>query len=254
MEVYLGEIIPTSTLDWPGKVVLTIFLRGCPFRCPYCSNPQFIEPDSGEPVDLEKITSEIDRAHAFIDGIVLSGGEPLMQFSAVRAIATQTKSFGLLVGVQTNGAYPERIEQLVANGLLDAVMLDVKAPLVPEKYLNAAGVPDRKDIPGLVSRTISACNRLRKDGKLTYYEVRTTVFQGISDKPEDIAAISAEIACDVYVLQQGRPEIAMDESIKRLEAIPRSDILDLARFANSDRIGAVKVRTREMGDEIVLKN
>ncbi len=252
MDVYLGEIIPTSTLDWPGKVVLTIFLRGCPFRCPYCSNPQFIEPDSGEPVDLEKVISEIDRARAFIDGIVFSGGEPLMQFSAFRAIAAHARSFGLLIGVQTNGAYPERIEQLVAGGLLDAVMLDVKARPAPEKYLKAAGVPDRTDVPDLVSHTISACNTLRGSKKLAYYEVRTTVFQGISDLPEDIAAISSEIACDVYVLQQGRPEIAMDESIKRLEAIPRDEILDLARYARSNRIGAVKVRTREMGDEIVI--
>lgn len=249
MEVYLGDIIPTSTLDWPGKVVLTVFFRGCPLRCPYCSNPRFIEPNSGEPADVEKVIREVDRAGEFIDGIVFSGGEPLMQFAAFQAIATYAKSLGLLVGIQTNGAYPERIEKLVAESLLDAVLLDVKAPLVPEKYLKASGVPDRKDLPEAVARSVDACNRLRSEGKLAYYEARTTVFQGISDTPEDISAIASKLACDTYVLQQGRPEIAMEDSIKALEAVSRNELLDLARSVKSGKIGIVKARTREMGDE-----
>lgn len=252
MEVYLGDIIPTSTLDWPGKVVLTVFLRGCPFRCPYCSNPQFLEPDSGEPADTEKVTGAIDRAKDFIDGIVFSGGEPLMQFAAFKAMAAYAKGLGLLVGIQTNGAYPERIEQLVEEGLLDAVLLDVKAPLVPDKYLRATGNPGRTDIPVAVSRSVELCNDFRARGKLVYYEVRTTAFRGISDTPEEIAAIVSRLAaCDSYIIQQGRPEIAMEDSIKELEAIPRNELLDLGKTAHSDRIMTIKVRTREMGDEVV---
>ncbi|WP_048198458.1 anaerobic ribonucleoside-triphosphate reductase activating protein [Methanocella arvoryzae] len=251
MQVYLGDIIPTSTLDWPGKVVLTVFFRGCPFRCPYCANPQFLEPDSGEPTDTERVIAEIDKARNFIDGVVFSGGEPLMQFAAFKTIAAHAKGLGLLVGAQTNGAYPERIGKLVEESLLDAVLLDVKAPPVPEKYLHAVGVPGRKETSDSVYGSVRLCNRLRSEGKLAYYEVRTTVFTGFSDTPEEIGAIAAELACDAYVIQQGRPEIAMDESVRKLVAIPRNELSELARSVKSERIKAVKVRTREMGDEIV---
>ncbi|HMK46270.1 MAG TPA: anaerobic ribonucleoside-triphosphate reductase activating protein [Methanocella sp.] len=252
MQVYLGDIIPTSTLDWPGEVVLSVFLRGCPLRCPYCSNPQLVNERSGSPAELEKVTAEIDRAKDFIDGVVFSGGEPLMQLSAVLAIASYAKSYGLKVAVQTSGMYPGRLEKLVDDRLLDAVMLDVKAPLTLEAYMRASGQrPDREDVLMAVSGSVDLCNRLRGEGKLEYYEVRTTIFHGISDRPEDVEAIVSSIACDSYVLQQGRPEIAMDDRIKKLEAVTRSGLLDLARVKKSGKIGRVMIRTREMGDEVV---
>jgi pyruvate formate lyase activating enzyme len=255
MQVYLGDIIPTSTLEWPGKVSLAVFFRGCPFRCPYCSNAQFVDQASGEPVGLEKVTAEIGRAKDFIDAVVVSGGEPFMQQSAFHEIARYAKSLGLQVGAQTNGMYPDRISAAVGLGLLDAVMLDVKAPLELEAYSCATGDRDRRDILDAVTRTVALCNRLRAEGKLAYYEVRTTVFRGFSSRPEDVAAIAAALQCDAYVLQQGRPEIAMDASIKKLEAIPRNELLELARHVrhsvSPEKVKVVKVRTREMGDEIV---
>jgi pyruvate formate lyase activating enzyme len=253
MQVYLGDIIPTSTLDWPGKVSLVIFFRGCPFRCPYCSNAQFIEP--GEPSDIGKVIDQIVRAKDFLDAVVVSGGEPFMQPGAFREIAQKAKEFGLQVGVQTNGMYPERIAAAINAGLLDAVMLDVKAPLELEAYSCAAGDRGRQDILDAVANTISLCNLLRTQGRLQYYEARTTVFRGFSDRPQDVESIVEELHCDAFVIQQGRPEIAMDESVRKLEAIPRNELFELARHARRsasvNKIKVVKVRTREMGDEIV---
>ena len=255
MQVYLGDIIPTSTLDWPGKVSLVIFLRGCPFRCPYCSNAQFI--DQGEPVDTSKVTGEITRAKDFIDAVVVSGGEPFMQPAAFVEIARTAKKYGKLVGAQTNGMYPDRIWAAVDAGLLDAVMLDVKAPLELAPYSCATGDRSRQDILDAVTRSVDLCNRLRAEGRLQYYEVRTTAFRGIADKPEDMEAIVSKLRCDAYIVQQGRPEIAMNESIKKLEAIPRKELFELAlyarRVAPTDKVKIVKVRTREMGDEIVME-
>ncbi|OPY29134.1 MAG: pyruvate formate lyase-activating enzyme 1 [Methanocella sp. PtaU1.Bin125] len=253
MQVCLGDIIPTSTLEWPGKVSLVVFFRGCPFKCPYCSNAKFIEP--GEPVEIERVTGEISRAKDFIDAVVISGGEPFMQQVAFHEIARHARSLGLKVGAQTNGMYPDRISAAVGLGLLDAVMLDVKAPLELNAYSRAAGDRGRKDILDAVTRTVALCNKLRADGKLAYYEVRTTVFQGFSDSPAEVAAIAAAVRCDAYVIQQGRPEIAMDDSVKRLAAIPRNDLISLARHVRQnvsvDDVKAVKVRTREMGDEVI---
>jgi pyruvate formate lyase activating enzyme len=257
LTVYLGDVIPTSTLDWPGKVSLVIFFRGCPFRCPYCSNARYIDVESGEPVGVETVIGEIMRAKNFLDAIVVSGGEPFMQPAAFREIARAAKEFGLLVGAQTNGMYPDRIAAASDSGLLDAVLLDVKAPLELAAYSCAVGDRERRDILEAVTKTIELCNRLRAEGKLKYYEVRTTVFRGIADRPEDVEAIAETVRCDAYVIQQGRPEIAMDESMKKLEAIPRNELIELAKFARSkaatDKVKVVKVRTRELGDEIVLR-
>jgi pyruvate formate lyase activating enzyme len=254
MRVFLGDIIPTSTLDWPGKVSLVIFFRGCPFRCPYCSNALFIE--QGEPSDIGEVTDQIGRAKDFLDAVVFSGGEPFMQPAAFNEIARVAKEYGLLVGAQTNGMYPDRIAAALDCGLLDAVLLDVKAPLEMAAYSCAVGDRNRRDIVEAVTKTIDLCNRLRAGGSLKYFEVRTTVFRGIADRPEDVEAIVKAIQCGAYVVQQGRPEIAMDESMKKLEAIPRNELIELARHARrkaaADKVKVVKVRTRELGDEIVL--
>ncbi|HTX44321.1 MAG TPA: anaerobic ribonucleoside-triphosphate reductase activating protein, partial [Methanocella sp.] len=140
MKLNLGDIISTSTLDWPGKVVLVVFMRGCPFKCPYCSNAPFIEvPDDAEAADLEAVNARVLDASKFVDGVVFSGGEPFMQPAALREMAAYVKGLGLLVGVHTNGAYPDRIGSLANEGLLDAVFLDVKAPLEPGAYAAAGG-------------------------------------------------------------------------------------------------------------------
>jgi pyruvate formate lyase activating enzyme len=256
MMLYLGDIIPTSTLDWHGRVVMTIFFRGCPFKCPYCSNAQLIEAEAGEPWEIGQVCAEISRASDFIDGIVVSGGEPFMQPAALEEIARHAKGMGLLVGAQTNGMYPGRMAAMAGAGLLDAVMLDVKAPLEAAAYSRAAGDRDRRDIHEAVTAAVDLCNRLRAEGRIIYFEARTTVFHGLSDRPEDIGDIVSRLRCDTYVLQQGRPEIAMDDTIKKLEAVPRGELLELAkharRTAGTDSVKVVKVRTREMGDEIVL--
>jgi len=254
MKINLGDIIPTSTLDWPGKVVLVIFTRGCPLRCPYCSNAKLIDvPEDYEPKDVEFVTAEIARAADFIDGIVMSGGEPFMQGAALREIAAFTKDRGLLVGVHTNGAYPERIAGLANEGLLDAVFLDVKAPLELAAYTNACGGADESTLRA-IKASLELCCGLRVENKISYFEVRTTVFKGISDTPEDIAKIVSSIPCaDSYVIQQGRPEVAMDERLQKTDAIMRNDLYELAKTAKSSAKGVkvLKLRTHSFGDEIV---
>jgi pyruvate formate lyase activating enzyme len=254
MKVNLGDIVPTSTLDWPGKVVLVVFMKGCPLRCPYCSNSQLIEvPEADEGQDTDKIMAEVLRASDFIDGVVFSGGEPFMQPAALKEAAAYVKGLDKLVGTHTNGVYPDRVLELVNAGLLDAVFLDVKAPLKHGPY-SAAGREVDETMLEAIRRSLALCCGLRREGKLKYLEVRTTVFMGISDKAEDIKNIVSAIeCCDSYVVQQGRPEVAMDEKLKASEAVPRSELLTLAKAARetSSGIKMVKVRTHVFGDEII---
>ena len=254
MKIFLGDIIPTSTLDWNGKVALVVFMRGCPLRCPYCSNARFIDiTEDDVPEDTKKVKNEILRASKFIDAVVMSGGEPLMQPGAFEDIASYAKELGLLVGVHTNGAYPDRIGALSEKGLLDAVFLDIKAPMDRAAYTLAAGPVDDEALKA-INDSLTLCSSLKKLGKLAYFEVRTTVFKGISDTPEDIAKIVSSIPCaDSYVIQQGRPEVAMDERLQKTDAIMRNDLYELAKTAKSSAKGvkALKLRTHSFGDETV---
>lgn len=253
MKLNLGDVIPTSTLDWPGKVVLVVFMWGCPFKCPYCSNARFIEvPEDLPPVDVETVEAKILEASRFVDGVVFSGGEPFMQPAALRELAVYVKGLGLLVGVHTNGAYPDRIEELASTGLLDAIFLDVKAPLEYEAYRAACGEL-KKDAFEAVRRSLALCCDLRKKGIIKFLEARTTVFKGFSDRPEDIVSIARSAECaDAFVVQQGRPEVAMDDRLKALEAVHRNTLLELAKAARAgSSVKTIKLRTHLFGDETV---
>ena len=256
MKLYLGDIIPTSTLDWPGKVVLVVFMWGCPLRCPYCSNARFIEvPGDAQPSDTEFVDAKVLEASPFIDGVIFSGGEPFMQPAALKEMAAYARGLGLLVGVHTNGVYPDRIGEMAGAGLLDAVFLDVKAPLEYEAYRAACGEL-KKDTFESIKRSLALCCELRKDKKILFLEARTTVLQGISDTVEDVEKIALAVECaDAYVVQQGRPEVAMDERLKATEAVHRNKLVEMARAARekASTIKTIKVRTHMFGDEIIKK-
>jgi len=254
MKLYLGDIIPTSTLDWPGKVVLVVFLWGCPLRCPYCSNAKFIEvPEDAQPSDTELVNAKLLDASKFVDGVVFSGGEPFMQPAALKEMAAYAKGLGLLVGVHTNGIYPDRIGEMAVAGLLDAVFLDIKAPLEYKAYRAACGELSPETFES-VRRSLELCCELRKNNKLKFFEARTTVFHGICDTAEAIEKIALAVECaDAYVVQQGRPEVAIDERLKVTEAIHRNRLMEMAGAARekASKIKTIKVRTHLFGDEIV---
>jgi pyruvate formate lyase activating enzyme len=120
----LAEIIPISTLDWPGKVTATVFLGMCNLDCSYCSNYRYLDVCNTRKVDTDFIMSNIVKSAPYIDAVVFSGGEPLLQYAAIKGLVKKIHKMGLLAGVQTNGTMP--INTL--DGF-DAIMLDIKAPL-----------------------------------------------------------------------------------------------------------------------------
>ena len=125
MKVNYADTVSLSTLDWRGKAAITIFFRGCPLRCPYCQNhPYLEEPDL---VELDFVKEIIKKSKNFVSAVVFSGGEPLMQ-SAILSLAEFAKELGLLVGIHTNGCYPEMEQELIKRKLVDKFFIDVKAP------------------------------------------------------------------------------------------------------------------------------
>jgi pyruvate formate lyase activating enzyme len=223
MKVNYGGIVPLSTVDWPRRAAMVIFLRGCPLRCPYCQNSKlqtgenFVEFSQiadkiKRTKNLDCVTNQITLKEAFciattktlISAIVISGGEPLMQPEQIKMIAALSKSLGFDVGLETSGYYPDRLSDLLVKKLVDKVFIDIKAPLTEPEYEIATG---QKNVSSRVLESLKICMKLGVP--LT---ARTTIFSesqfpsGGSQITKVLSNLKAEFPenrLDVKVLQRG---------------------------------------------------
>ncbi|WP_081861561.1 anaerobic ribonucleoside-triphosphate reductase activating protein [Cellulomonas sp. HZM] len=124
-DLQIAGLTPLSTCDWPGRLVATVFLQGCPWRCTYCHNSAILDPRTPGVVPWRDVTDLLARRRGLLDGVVLSGGEPTRQLAVVEA-AREVRAAGFGVGLHTGGAYPRRLAELLP--LVDWVGFDVKAP------------------------------------------------------------------------------------------------------------------------------
>lgn len=248
--IFSGVVIPVSTIDWYGKSVSVIFFNGCNFKCLYCSNNNFIrvanqriEPlyKGGSVMEIEEIEKMILDARIFISAVVFSGGEPTTQYEALEHLARFAKEQGLLVGIETNGSYPERLSKLIEKKLIDKIFLDIKAPLDdPQKYSYITG--GRDDAARRAGMSLDLNN--------VEIEVRTTVFPSISDV-SGIARCLSGRNC-TYVIQQGIPENAPEGEIRKEKAFTRDELEAMARSISF--LKDVRIRTKERGEEKICTN
>lgn len=229
----IGGII-FSSLEYPSKVSLVIFTGGCLLRCPYCHNPEII--DGGESISLSDIKKEIDEALDFIDAVVITGGEPLMQTEEVGKILDYSHGNGLKTKLDTNGCYPERISKIIDS--VDYIALDVKAPFNKYEEIIGAKIGDKvADSMNIVSN--SNC----------YLECRTTYVPGLLE-PSDITEIAKSINCDIYTLQQFRNRTVLDEKLKNTPNTSPDELYKIAKEIKPI-LEKIKVKTAEFGEEII---
>lgn len=254
MKVNYGSCVPISTVDWHGHVSVVLFLRNCPFRCPYCQNHELLD-DSGL-TDISVLEAAIKKSRPFVSSLILLGGEPLMQKRAVMHLARFAKENGLLVGVHTNGFYPQVLDEMIKEKLLDKVFIDIKAPLDDiEAYGRVTGCDNwqSRTCPADAVRNVSESVLLAIRGGVEL-ELRTTVFRGFMGDAAAISRIAASILSLTgdrqvhYVLQQGLAENAALESMRCIKPFSRDEILELAGSAHGS-LDNIWIRTREHGNE-----
>ncbi len=133
--------LETSFVDWPGRVCAVLFLGGCNLRCPFCHNhPLVLDQESFPACGLEEVMARLARSRQWLGGICVSGGEPTLD-PALPGMLSRLKEDGWAVKLDTNGTRPQVLRSLFRAGLVDTVAMDVKAPLVQEKYDRLAGTP-----------------------------------------------------------------------------------------------------------------
>ena len=155
-----------TLLDYPGKMACIVFTGGCNLRCPFCHNASIVlNPSAEGEFSVEEITAFLKKRQGILEGVVITGGEPLMQKDIAEFIGL-VRSLGYSVKLDTNGTYPDKLKELIDNGLVDYVAMDIKA--APESYPPAVGIGGYD-----ISKIIRSINILL-EGRVDY-EFRTTV-------------------------------------------------------------------------------
>ncbi|MCR5271743.1 MAG: anaerobic ribonucleoside-triphosphate reductase activating protein [Lachnospiraceae bacterium] len=117
--MYLAGIVPHSMVDGPG-VRMSIFFQGCIHGCPGCQNPDTWDPKGGEHVEVESVINKI-RNTKYLDGITLSGGDPLLQAEAAGEIAKAAKAMGLDVWAYTGWTFDEVLSGKAGEKAIEAL-------------------------------------------------------------------------------------------------------------------------------------
>lgn len=155
----------TTLLDYPGLVASTVFTGACNFRCPFCQNGDLVlNPAAVPTISVEEVLAHVDKRKGIIQGMCITGGEPTLQ-KDLKDFIKELKKRDINVKLDSNGYCPGVLEDLITEGLIDYVAMDIKSS--PLGYSAAAGVdidmkPIRESIDIIMTSKID-------------YEFRTTV-------------------------------------------------------------------------------
>jgi len=182
-----------TLLDYPERTACTVFTGGCNFRCPFCHNAALLDPAPGtETVSEESFFAFLEKRKKLLDGVCVSGGEPLLQ-KDIGDFLAKIKGLGYRVKLDTNGSFPEILEEILRKNLADYVAMDIKN--APEKYGETVGLTHWDWTP--VKKSI----QILMKGRIPF-EFRTTVVREFHTA-EDFLSIAASIGgAPRYYLQQ----------------------------------------------------
>ena len=127
-----------TLLDFPGRVACTVFLGGCNFRCPYCHNAELLDGHLEPLMTAEEFLAFLRKRVGLLDGVCISGGEPTLS-AGLKDLMKTIKSMGFAVKLDTNGSRPAVLRELVEEGLVDYVAMDIKN--APDRYAQTCGLP-----------------------------------------------------------------------------------------------------------------
>lgn len=182
-----------TLLDYPGTVACTVFTGGCNFRCPFCHNAALVLPElMGQDTDEEQVLAFLKRRQGVLDGVAITGGEPLLH-KDIGIFLEKVRALGYKIKLDTNGSFPDRLQELISAGLVDRVAMDIKN--APELYAKTVGLPSLDLAP------IERSKELLLRGDVDY-EFRTTVVKGLHTRESIIGAAKWIAGAKEYYLQQ----------------------------------------------------
>ena len=160
-----------TLLDYPGNVACLIFTQGCNFRCPFCHNSGLLDMNNNcEKIDEKEVFKYLEKRKGLLDGVCISGGEPLLQ-KDIEYFIRKVKNLGYKVKLDTNGSSPKKLKQLIEEGLIDYVAMDIKNDFL--NYDKTAGMCTNIDN---IKKSIEIIENSNIE-----YEFRTTIVKQFHD-------------------------------------------------------------------------
>ena len=220
--------IGVSLVDWDGKVSSVIFLPGCNMRCPFCYNTKLVlNPKEMPTISFEEIQNYLKKHEDWIDGVVITGGEPTIQ-EDLPILCEEISKMNLAVKVDTNGTNPSMIRNLLEKGLINYVAMDVKAPLTEDAYSKASGV----NTATLLKSIDETIGTLLESG--VEYEFRTTLVPTMHGA-SDIEKVCEKIkGCRKYALQNFKVDVeTIDSNFQNLKPFSNAEVENLFKTAKN---------------------
>jgi len=198
--------------------VAVVFTGGCNFRCPWCQNKDLVlKPETLPSFSEEEIFSAVERRRNWLDGIAVTGGEPTL-LPELQDFCRRAKQKGLWLSVATNGSNPDVLNDLIKQGLVDYISMDVKAPLKKERYKIITGIENVTTF----ERVLKSVELLRNSQ--IDYEFRTTLVPELLT-PEDIVDIANSLkGAKKYAIQQFAPQSTLDPRFEKMAPWPKEAI------------------------------
>lgn len=218
----IGGLQKFTLIDYPGHLACTVFFSGCNFRCPWCYSPEIVLPEkikNHPEITKEEVFNFLKERTDKLDGVVLCGGEPTI-FPELPDFIKEIKKMGFSVKIDTNGSNPEMLKELISDGLVDYVAMDIKSSL--EGYKEAAGVDfDVEKIRESITLVMSSG---------VDYEFRTTLVPGIHEK-KDIEEVGTLIkGAKRYFLQNFLPEKTIDEEFLKKKPFSKEELEEFRKI------------------------
>ncbi len=217
----IAQLLPTTLIEYPGKVSALIYTAGCNFRCPFCHNSELVLPQRIKELKLipeDDVLQFLRERQGFLDALAITGGEPTLQ-KDLPEFLRKVKDLGFLVKLDSNGSNPAILENVLRQGLADYVAMDVKAPW--SKYEFIIGV--KFDL-GRLKASVEVIKEFAPD-----YEFRTTVAPTLTQ--EDLYEVAEVVkGAKHYYLQEFQTyedKDLIDPSWNKLKGLPKADLMEV---------------------------
>jgi len=201
----IGGFQKQSLIDWEGMITAVIFTRGCNFRCGYCHNPSLVLPglfNETTDIEIEEILTYLNSRKKWIDGVVISGGEPTIHPDLLYFIKI-IRELGFKIKLDTNGTNPSMLQSIISQKLVDFIAMDIKTIIQPVEYAEITNCSD----PSVTNKIRESVLLLRRSG--IQYQFRTTLIPMVHTE-EIVEDLTKEFKSDPWIQQQYRRGITID--------------------------------------------
>ncbi|OIP93065.1 MAG: anaerobic ribonucleoside-triphosphate reductase activating protein [Syntrophaceae bacterium CG2_30_58_14] len=224
----IGGLQKISLIDYPGRISAIVFTQGCNFRCPYCHNPELVDPAQYGPIlPEEEVFSFLERRRGELEAVTVTGGEPTLQ-TDLEGFLKRIKKMGYLVKVDTNGSNPTMLERLIRGRWVNYLALDVKGPLHKYGQIAKAKVETAKILRSIELIAASGIE----------HEFRTTVVRSQLGK-EDLIATAKLLKRGLYVLQPYVPVKCLDKEFLTELSYSAEEFSEIRRSIKKKQLAVV---------------